>query len=57
MDQVFSPDPIFRQRSTVLSMKKLDTPALAGLEEQYKVKLLPKSKNKDKPDDAEKKAS
>jgi hypothetical protein len=63
LDQVFSPDPIFRQRSTVLSMKKLDIPALTGLEEQYKVKLLPKSpspnkdQGKDKPDDAEKKAS
>jgi hypothetical protein len=55
MDQVFSPDPIFRQRSTVIGMTKLDTPALVGLEEQYKVKLLPKPKNKDKQDAAEEK--
>jgi Family of unknown function (DUF6491) len=48
MDEVISREPGFAQRATIMSMTKLDTAALAALEDQYKVKLLPRPKAKDK---------
>jgi hypothetical protein len=44
MDRIVTGDTSFPQWSTITSMKPLDEPALAQLEEQYHVSLLPKKK-------------
>lgn len=44
MDRVVIGDTNFPQWSTIMSMKPLDEPALAQLEQQYNVSLLPKKK-------------
>lgn len=44
MDRIVVGDTSFPQWSTITSMTPLDEPALAKLEEQYKVSLLPKKK-------------
>lgn len=44
MDRIVVGDTSFPQWSTITSMKPLDEPALAQLEQQYNVSLLPKKK-------------
>lgn len=44
MDRIVIGDTSFPQWSTITSMKPLDETAMAQLEEQYKVSLLPKKK-------------
>lgn len=44
MDRIVVGDTNFPQWSTITSMKPLSEPALAQLEQQYSVPLLPKKK-------------